>query len=165
MRAGRYRTPLVEIERCAEVPRGEPLFDSLVVLESRRIDESLRSLGGVWKNGRFSFHLQTSYPLTLFGYLGGSLLLEAGYDARRFDREAIARMLRHLATLLEGMASDPGGAVGSLRMLSDTERGAVVSMARTDASSPAPVLVDRALEGQVGRTPDAVAVQSGDHRI
>jgi hypothetical protein len=100
-------TPLVMVQSWSEVPRGAPLFESILVFENRTLDEQMRALGGVWSERRFvRYHGRTNFPLTVAAFGDRELVLEIRYSTR-FDDSVIARMLGHLQMLLEGMAANP----------------------------------------------------------
>ncbi len=78
-------TPLADIQRWSEIPRGTPLFESLLVFENypagdpfEAVDRSLR-IDGV------QVLEQTNYPLTLAVFPGRRLLVRAIRDEGRLD--------------------------------------------------------------------------------
>ena len=46
-------TPLMDIQRCSEIPWQQRLFDSLVVFQNYTIDDSARRFGSSYRNHRF----------------------------------------------------------------------------------------------------------------
>src|SRR6185369_15939257 len=96
-------TPLTKIMEWSEVPRGTPLFESIVVYENDQINDALQSQGANWKDRDFRLLEQTNYPLVLHANGGSRLLLKLEYDESRFDHPASERMLGHLSTLFQGM--------------------------------------------------------------
>ena len=46
-------TPLVKVQGWSDVPRGTPLFESILVFENQTLDARLRALGGAWSERRF----------------------------------------------------------------------------------------------------------------
>ena len=86
-----YTTPLSEVQRWSEIPRGQPLFTSLFVFETSFTD-SLRWHAA--STGRFNRQWQvewTNYPLTIIVLPGDRPLLRALFDRERFDSGAIVR--------------------------------------------------------------------------
>src|SRR5439155_1170800 len=61
-------TPLVKVQGWSEVPRGTPLFESLLVFENQTLDAQLRALGGTWSERRVQYRGQTNFSLTLAAY-------------------------------------------------------------------------------------------------
>ena len=92
-------SPLVEIQGWSEVPRGQPLFESLLAFENYPVDQELWQRSGLFVE-EVSFHERINYPLGLTVSPKDKLLLKAFYDARRFRDDTIDRLLGHLATVL-----------------------------------------------------------------
>src|SRR6185436_16053393 len=101
--------PLVAIQGWSGVPRGLPLFESVLVFENYPFDRSSggqrSEIGGLaLSDGAFSFRHQ--YPLMWVAKPGDTLVNEITWDRRRFERAAIERLLGHLEALLAGMVAD-----------------------------------------------------------
>jgi non-ribosomal peptide synthetase component F len=94
-------TPLRKITGWSELPKGVPLFDSIVVFENYSLTESLQSLGPGWKHREFELHEKSNYPLAVSAYEGKELLLKIQYDRRYFDDATIESLLRRLQLLVE----------------------------------------------------------------
>ncbi|MDP8933372.1 MAG: condensation domain-containing protein, partial [Cyanobacteriota bacterium] len=115
-------SPLLEVQRWSEVPRGLPLFDTLVVFENYPLESSLQKrVQNLEIESVLSFE-KTNYALTLTVVPGEELALKIGYNSNRFEDSAIARMLGHLQTLLEGMTANPERKLSELPLLSAAER-------------------------------------------
>src|SRR5262245_26930963 len=54
-------TPLSRIQAWSDVPRGTPLFDTLVVFENEQLESVLQQQGGTWANRRFAIRAR---PIT-----------------------------------------------------------------------------------------------------
>ena len=159
-------SPLVQIQEWSEVPRGLPLFESILVFENYPVDASLREQQGSLVVENIRSIEQTNYPLTVVSGPGERLPLKIAYDVRRFDADTIRRMLRHLETLLAGMAAEPEGAVSALPLLTEAERQhLLVEWNATAVSYPPDVTVHQLFEAQAERTPDAVAVASEEGQL
>ncbi len=149
-------TPLAAVQAWSEVPRGLPLFESVIVYDHHTLDAQLRGEG--WPGRHFEYVGRTNFPLTLVAYGDDEMLLRLEYSRSRFDDAAVARMLDHLAVLLEGLASGRAEHVRDLELLSDPER------AQLGGTAPmAPVAVRHAslhagFQEQVARSPEAVAL-------
>ena len=152
-------TPLVKVQAWSEVPRGTPLFESLVVFENYSLDTALRASGGAWVNRGFQYIGQTNYPLTIVAYADAELLLRVEYDRRQFDQETAKRMLGHLSTLLEGMVSDPDQQLWELPVVTRNEEKLLLSCwDRGSIRYPKADCLHHQFERQVKQTPFAVAV-------
>jgi surfactin family lipopeptide synthetase C len=158
-------TPLVRIQGWSEVPRGLPLFESMIVLdnypaETSAVADSLSSIQIVGLPTTFE---QTNYPLTVVGVSGPALTLRMLYDRRRFDDPLIRRMLLHFQALLEQIAQRPESRLGELSPLSAAERQQVLhGWNATERSYPREGNLPQFFEQQAARTPDAIAVESQD---
>ncbi|WP_333059748.1 MULTISPECIES: amino acid adenylation domain-containing protein [unclassified Microcoleus] len=151
-------SPLVEVQRWSEVPRRLPLFDTLVVFENYPLESSLQKrVQNLEIESVLSFE-KTNYALTLMVVPGEELALKIGYSSNRFEDAAIARMLGHLQTLLEGMSANPERQLSELPLLSAAERQQLlVQWNDTQADYPKNASIHELFAAQTERTPDAVA--------
>ncbi|MFB7914714.1 amino acid adenylation domain-containing protein [Streptomyces sp. NPDC056061] len=85
--------------------------------------------------------------------------LTAEFNTDLFDEATVVRMLTHYGELLRNLADDLKAPVGGVSMLPEAERTLILDQ-WNDTSEPYPhsTVVD-AIEEQVRRTPDAVAVE------
>ena len=158
-------TPLVKIQEWSEVPPGIALFESIVIFENYQVNEALRSQGGNWKLREFQLLEQINYPLCLCAYAGSDLLLKITYDRSQFEDRAIARMLGHLETLLEGMAANPNQRLGDVPLLTAAERHQLLIEWNDTHREYASDCVHQLFEKQVEQNPDAIAVVCGDKQL
>ena len=154
-------TPLVEAQGWSGVPRGRPLFESLLVFENYPASESFSSaVAEGLELFDFASAERTGYPLTVFAVPGDEMLLGFSYDDARFAPEAVERMAEHLRALLEEMAADPERPIGALEPMGAAEREQVLlTWNATGAPYPRDATIHGLFEAQAARTPDAVAVQ------
>lgn len=101
-------TPLVQIQQWSEVPWNFPLFESLLVFENYPpVNTSSLERDASLEMRNMHSDTRTNYPITIVADPGEELGLQIIYDCRRFDSYSIARMARHLQTLLESIATQP----------------------------------------------------------
>jgi amino acid adenylation domain-containing protein len=160
-------SPLVNVQGWSEVPRGRPLFESIVILHNWGTDAS-RFLP-------FAFQLEigdnrwfdggTGYPLVVSAVPDARLALQATFDRGRFEAPAIERMLGHWRTLLEGLASNPQAPIRQLPMLSAPELAQLSEWNATEAPRARVAALPDLIEAQVARTPDAVAAEFEGARL
>lgn len=173
---------LVQIQEWSEVPRGFPLFESLVVFENYPVDETLQKSLGDDSQLRIenvqSFE-QTNYPLTVVSGPGERLGVKISYDPGRFDDLTIERMLGHLQTILEGMVINcdaPGyekRKLGDLELLTIPEKELLLDEWLSNTIVDPKELpanweeytIDKLFEEQARRNPDAPAVIFDDTHI
>jgi len=154
-------SPLVMVQGCSQVPRDQPLFESILVFGNYPTGEALQKRGTTLRISAVRFRERTSYPLTVFidDAQGQALTLRIGYDAERFEPASIRRMLGHLQTLLESMMDDPRQRVCDLGLLTEAELDYLIVEMNDNA-----LLYDREsclhqrFEAQALATPDATAL-------
>lgn len=160
-------SPLVDIQGWSEVPRGTPLFESILVFENYPISEAAQGAGGIsLEIGDMRSAESTNYALTVAVMPGRRLTIEIGCDVDRFDAETIRRMLGHLRTLIEGMIADPQRPVGELPLLTEAElEMMLVEWNRTEAAFPDDKCLHQLFAERARRTPNAVAVTFEGERL
>ncbi len=159
-------TPLALVQQWSDVPAGLPLFSSLLVFESRRLNSYLRSRGGAWLNREFMVIAKTNFPLTLAAYLEECLTVRFVYDPAMFSAETIGRMGGHVTTLLEGMASDPHRSLSAIPMVTAAERKMLTeTWNATTEAYPRDRCLHELIDAQAAKTPGAVAVEFEGTRL
>ncbi len=148
----------VAVQGWSEVPRGRPLFESIVVVENYPVDAALAGLAGRLGVEEVRFFDQTNYPLDLTVAVRDRLTLNVGYDSGRFDDAEVERLLTHMITLLEGFAGRPGGRLSEFEHMPASERATLVELG---GRPPGPLPED--MPGAA--TPDAVADEDLDYWI
>jgi amino acid adenylation domain-containing protein len=157
---------LSKVQGWSELPAGTPLFESLLVFENYPVDETLLKTQQELRVDRSRTIEQTNYPLTLVAAPGEQFSLRLNYDASRFDRATVARMLGHLEALLEGMLSDAYRRTDDIPMLTGAERRELlVDWNDTQVAHAGPRCVHHMFEGQVEKTPDTVALVFKDRAV
>ena len=155
---------LKQIQEWSNVPRNLPLFETLLVFENFAGFGSSLDLDGAIRLS--SSHLsRTNYPLTLVVDPGAQLGLQIVYHRSRFAADAIDRILAHLSTILESMASDVEQPIASLQLLTEAEtRTVLVDWNSTAKEFPDTQPITRLFEQQVELTPEAIAVMHEDRQ-
>jgi amino acid adenylation domain-containing protein len=151
-------TPLVHIQEWSDIPRGEPLLESLLIFERATINDTLRAQGHTWPQRKFQLLNRTHYPLTMIAYGGAALRLRVNYDRRRFDDDVLNRLLDHWQTLLESMAAASDQPLTALSMLTSAETQRMLGeWNATQADYPRDACLHHLFEQQAQQTPEAVA--------
>ena len=160
---------LTQIQGWSGVPRGQPLFESILVFENYPIVGALSEQAGSLEILNLQSAEQTNFPLALVAGVSGELMLKILYDQSRFEAGAIRRMIGHLQTLLDGMAASLDGQPGSLGdvpLLTAAEKHQLlIEWNDTDAEFPADRCVHQLFESQVEQTPEAVAIVCNGQRL
>jgi amino acid adenylation domain-containing protein len=157
---------LTEVHGWSDLPRGLPLFESILVFENYPVDTSLREGIGSLEIEDVRSIERTNYPVTVVSGPSDMLPLRTSYDARRLDDAVVQRMLGHLGVLIEGMAADPQRSVASLSLLTESERQQLlVEWNATRRPYADDQCAHELIEAQAARTPDAVAIVYEDRRL
>ncbi|HVR96912.1 MAG TPA: condensation domain-containing protein, partial [Thermoanaerobaculia bacterium] len=96
-------TPLVDVQGWSDVPRGLPLFESIVTFENFPVAETLRETSSSLEVDEVWQLDVTGYPLALEVVPGKQLSLRLTYDGARFEARTIEALLEQLAGLLAEM--------------------------------------------------------------
>lgn len=155
------RTPLENIAEWSGLPPATRLFDTVVVYDHEPPGETLRKLGGGWERRKLYRLQRTDSPLTLVAYGRPAVRLEFVYDARRFARETVAGMVRHLGNLLTAFVEQPDSVLGRLKMVAGTEETRLVEeMNRTKTEYPQELCIHELFEEQVRLRPEKAALDT-----
>uniref|UniRef100_UPI003F49563B amino acid adenylation domain-containing protein n=1 Tax=Streptomyces chartreusis TaxID=1969 RepID=UPI003F49563B len=142
---------------------GRELFDTLVVIENYPVDQdAARQAGEGLRVAGIEARDATHYPLTLAVALEERALLRLEYRPDLFDARHAELVAGRLTLALERLSGVPGAAVGALQLLPEAESERIrASWPGAAREVPQGTVADRFAE-QAARTPDAVAVVSGD---
>jgi amino acid adenylation domain-containing protein len=152
-------TPLVEVQGWSNVPRGMPLFESILVFDNYYLNTFMKAKGDSWQNREFHLIEDNGYPITLYVYAESELTLKIAFERQRFDEDTIRRMLWHLKTLLESMAEDPNRSLSQFPILTEAERHQILhEWNDTQVDYPQDRLIHQLFEAQAEQTPDGIAL-------
>lgn len=158
---------LLDIQSWGEIPRGTPLFETILVFENLPVNigskignsnlnvQSDRSYGSV-----------TGYPLTLLAMPGHRFALQLVYDRARFHSETVSRMLTHLQTVLEELVVDPERKLSEISVIGSEEKQQLLfdwNQTRTEYEKD--VCVHQLIERQATLRPTAVAATFQDRQL
>ena len=87
------------------------------------------------------------------------------YATDLFDRATIERMMGHWRALLEGIVADPAQPISRLPLLAPDERRQLLEQWNATAVDVPQRCAHELFEEQAERTPQAVAVETGDERL
>ncbi|HLK58956.1 MAG TPA: amino acid adenylation domain-containing protein, partial [Chthonomonadaceae bacterium] len=155
---------LTEIHSWSDIPRGFPLFDTLVVVQNtpmaRRSQEAASSLRSASELRLENLRGDSSadFPLFLTAVPDHEMRLALNYDPDRYVAGDIERMLNHLIVLLEGMVADPYRSLDRLPMLTEAELRQLADINATHQDYDLDGGIHQLFEAQVARTPEALAL-------
>ena len=152
-------SPLMQVQGWSDVPRGAPLFETLVVFENLPVYEGIPEQQLSIEIGDARVLEQTNYPLYMVVMPYERLLLRINYDGKLYERDAVRRMLGHLERILEGIVADPGGQIKDLPMLTEIERRQLLEEWNgTGRQYSSNRCIHQLFEAQAERAPDATAL-------
>ncbi|AVH65365.1 non-ribosomal peptide synthetase [Nostoc sp. 'Peltigera membranacea cyanobiont' N6] len=159
-------TSLVDIQGVSEIPRNQPLFESIVVFENYPVNATLQALPGNLRIADRQALGETNYPLTVVAIPGDELVIKINYDRDRFDADTIDRMIGHLLTLLQGITTNSHRNIGELPLLTPAEKDLLlVQWNATQAAQPINDCIHQLFEQHVEKTPESVAVVYENQRF
>ncbi|MGY2402231.1 amino acid adenylation domain-containing protein, partial [Pseudomonas sp. SDO5271_S396] len=151
-------TPLTDIQGWSDFPRGETLFDSILVFENAPIDEQILDGGFQFSLDGMDHSVHTHYGLTVVILPGEELGIRVSYDRERFDAATVARLLGHLVSLVHGMLAAPQAPLGSFELLAADERQQLLrDWALNPHDFPLDTSYAELFAAQVAQRPDQVA--------
>lgn len=149
---------LTEIAGWSVVPRGRPLFDSMLAIESFPYTQSV-SLSDVtvWQ--------KTNFPLALVIEPVGNMRVKALFDAGRHAPDTIARLLDHYRWVLEQLVTQLDAPLGKIGLCPPFDTAIQTTWNNRPAVGEAGIDLGELFTRQVAATPDAAAVVTGDVRM
>jgi len=160
-------TPLVDVQGWSEVPRGTPLFASILVFESFPRDAAMRQGQGALGVADVRVREQTQYPLTVTATPEERLLLGLEHANAAFDSATARRLLEHFRNLLAGLVpllAGSGARLADLPLLAPAERQQILEGSLL-VPVQAPVPVHELFAARAAERPDAIALVCGDRRL
>ncbi|RQO54942.1 non-ribosomal peptide synthetase [Pseudomonas sp. KBW05] len=157
--------PLVTIQEHSELPKGQPLFDSLFVFENAPVEVSVldraQSLNATSDSGR----THTNFPLTAVCYPGDDLGLHLSYDQRYFDESTVQGMLGEFKRLLLALVQGFHGDMAELPLIGAQEREFLVEGCnQSEHDYPLESSYIELFEAQVAANPQRVAASCLDQQ-
>ncbi|RKH60321.1 non-ribosomal peptide synthase/polyketide synthase, partial [Corallococcus aberystwythensis] len=151
--------PLARIQGWSALPRGQALFDTLLVYENYPLEHALEDPALGLRISDVHTLERTGYPLTVVAVPGPDLAFRFLYDARHLDDATVARLAEHLGTVLSTLLAVPEGRVGGVTLLSEQERHRLlVDWSEGPATFHGGAHLPSLFAARVAATPDAVAV-------
>lgn len=87
------------------------------------------------------------------------------YSTDLFDVETIARMAQHYRVLLEAIVEDPGRRISALPMLTEAERGRMLTVWNDTAQTYPDACLHELFEAQARRTPERIAIVGAEESV
>ncbi|PWU05653.1 MAG: hypothetical protein C5B47_08695, partial [Verrucomicrobia bacterium] len=144
-----------------------PLFQVMINWRDREQQLSFIGMEGLDVESLLSESGTSKFDLLFFiTDNGDDLSLELEYSTDLFDEDRCMRMLKHYQGLLEAIVSDPAKKLDEFSLLTGSEyKQLIYDWNDTAAEYPKNLGLGQLIEAQVERTPNAVAVVSGENRL
>lgn len=156
-------SPLRMVQSWSEIPRGLPLFESMVDTNNtpqQRMQESTVPNQGDGAGKVLPASIRQNFPLLLdIQPVADGLVMTLTYNVRRFLAASITQLAEQLRTLLTAIAEEPDQYLGELPLMSARERNRVVfEWNETQRWYPRHLCLHQLFEAQVERKPSARAI-------
>ncbi|MCP4090429.1 MAG: non-ribosomal peptide synthetase, partial [Gammaproteobacteria bacterium] len=126
-----------EIQGWSDVPRGTPLFNTLLVFEN------YPEVSSLWSRNNDMLAIAamrsvewSNYPLTITVSVGSSFQLRLDYDRQYYVDETIEQIASHFLSLLENIAGNADCRVHELTLLSEQEQQQIANWNDTTQDYP-----------------------------
>ncbi len=159
-------TPLHSIRKAAQIPIGNPLFETLVDYKPYSINE-LMLKKYTQLRCHIDVHIQTHYAVVLEAIkIQDGLILELNYQGSHYNRAYMQRMLEHFKTLLFSLVDESTSKLSKLPSLPAYEYEQVTTLwNQTDKTLPTNLFVHSLIENQAQKMPYKTALIRGDDRL
>ncbi|HWU91137.1 MAG TPA: amino acid adenylation domain-containing protein, partial [Kofleriaceae bacterium] len=154
-------TPLVTIQGFCDVPRGTPLFESIVAFENYPVDAAMREAAKL-QIADYKLEERAGSPISLAVEVDREVRLLLGTDPDRIDPDIAGRLLPQLEAIVLELI-EPGRRVGDITGLPASERTTLLDVwTATDEVLTTERCAHHLVEQIAARSPEAIAVQMGD---
>ncbi|MET0355630.1 MAG: condensation domain-containing protein, partial [Cellvibrio sp.] len=154
---------LVDIQGWSDFPRGQELFDSILVYENAPMDNKLISGDFISFNlDNMDHSVHTHYGLTVVILPGEQLGIRISYDCGRFNRASVDRLLGHLRQLVVGMLEQPTAKLGALDLLTTEEHQQLRDWNKSQHDFPLDQTYAHLFAQQAAAQPKKIAAVCGD---
>ncbi|MFN2529808.1 MAG: amino acid adenylation domain-containing protein [Pyrinomonadaceae bacterium] len=158
---------LLDIQGWSEIPRGVPLFETILVFENLAVGSHSQTADGKLNvQSDRSYGSATGYPLTIIVSPGTKHNLQLVYDRARFSAETAKRMLVHLETVFEAIVANPERPLSEIELIGSEEKQRLLfALNETHTDYDREICVHQLIERQAVSNPSAVAVSFRDRSL
>ncbi len=153
--------PLSAVLQASDMDSGEPLFETLLMFENRKLQEVLIELDGdTWKDCAIHLYEQPAYPLTLTVVDSAVLEFRMLFDRKRLTETAIRRLIESCEHTLHELTLDPNRKLAEIDVLPHSERRKILfDWNHTARPFSDQACIHELFEAQTNLQPDAPAVE------
>ncbi len=157
-------TPLAQIQQWSSIESGQALFESVLVFENYPVEAALTQQQSNLSISEVESKETTNFPLTLQVSPGKQLILELKYQAKRFAKAPILRLLGHLEQVLIQVIDKITQPMSQLSLLTKAEfQQITMDWNQTQIHYEQPECLQQLFEQQLIKTPEAIALRFEDH--
>ncbi len=164
-----YETyPLYEIQ--AQSMLKQSLIDHIMVFENypmaEQVEQTGQQMAADFEVKNVEIEEQTNYDFNVIVMPGKPMRLKFEYNALKYDRAHIERILGHLVHLIEQIVNGPDIKVHELNAVTAAEQTELIERFNaTAAEYPRDKTIHQLFEERVERTPEQVAVVFGSEQL
>ncbi|WP_426751162.1 amino acid adenylation domain-containing protein [Myxococcus sp. Y35] len=153
-------SPLVQVQGWSQVPRGTPLFESILVFENYPVATEVKAQAQRLQMDDVELLDRNNYPLTACVMPQDATVLMVSYDTERFSDASARLLLDQWHTALAQVLATPDALLSEVTLLAADERQRVlVDWNDSHVSFVEDTCAHHLFEAQVARTPDATALE------
>ena len=156
---------LVQIQGWSDVPRGTPMFESLLAFENYPEMETMWTSTDTIEIREVEGFDRTNFPLTVNVAVFDEMHIRIAYDDRLYDDSTVARLAEHFKALLSAVATNPQCRLADLTMLTEHEAAELAAWNKTARDYPTDVTLADLFEQQVAATPEAIAIVCDEQQL
>ena len=113
-------SPLADVQKWSDIPRGQPLFESIIVFENYPVETTLEQFQETINISSIYFKDPSHYPLTLMVASRDHLSIRMTYNRKHFSAEAVEHILEDFKSVLRSINGESDFTLRELReMLRD----------------------------------------------
>jgi amino acid adenylation domain-containing protein/non-ribosomal peptide synthase protein (TIGR01720 family) len=159
-------SPLLQVQEWSDVPRGVPLFNSILVFENYPTDAGIRDHAtSELKVSHVERSSWDTYPLTLLIHPSANLTMRIEYRSELYDTADIQRLMQDLWRVLTAIAIQPQQRISEIDFLTEREKRQLREWNQTAVAYPVSKCLHELFEHQVEQQPDAAAVEHNQQQL
>ena len=147
---------LTDIQASSDIPRGEPLFQSIVVYENYPVSDNLRKNPGYLAIDSVESLEKNHYPVSLYALPGDDLTLKIAFGKHFGSADEREQLLHYFTQILTSLVTEKPQFIGDIGLLSKQE---LAKVNNSISDRPLPVTtVNELFTLQASLTPEAIAI-------
>lgn len=160
---------LVDVQRWSDLPTGQPLFDSILVVENFPDYQPPADDTEVLAIDSRAYRVKSNYPLSLIVLPGDALTIKAVYDPAQFSAPRIDEVLDHMEAAIASIVSGTASTVAELSVVVPAEQQELLALGTGEqlpgaADGELPLLPE-VIRRRAEQQPNAVAAVCGDTQL